>query len=57
MRHPPLLQPLFSLANMGVSEGKPIGNWFGPNTIAQVLKYLLDFISQIVGYDIALALG
>lgn len=25
---------------MGVSEGKPIGEWFGPNTIAQVLKKL-----------------
>ena len=26
------------LAQMGVSEGKPVGSWFGPNTIAQVLK-------------------
>ena len=25
-------------ANMGVSEGKAIGQWFGPNTVAQVLK-------------------
>ena len=26
------------IAQMGVSEGKPVGSWFGPNTIAQVLK-------------------
>lgn len=25
---------------MGVSEGKNIGEWFGPNTVAQVLKKL-----------------
>lgn len=25
---------------MGVSEGKPLGSWLGPNTIAQVLKKL-----------------
>jgi hypothetical protein len=25
-------------ASMGDSEGKAIGHWFGPNTIAQVLK-------------------
>lgn len=25
---------------MGVSEGKALGNWLGPNTIAQVLKKL-----------------
>src|SRR5687768_17544502 len=25
---------------MGVSEGKPMGEWLGPNTIAQVLKKL-----------------
>lgn len=23
---------------MGESEGKSVGQWFGPNTIAQVLK-------------------
>jgi len=23
---------------MGVGEGKSIGEWFGPNTVAQVLK-------------------
>ena len=31
------------IAVMGVSESIPIGKWFGPNTIAQVLKY--DFNS------------
>lgn len=28
---------------MGVSEGKPLGEWFGPNTIAQVLKKLVVY--------------
>jgi cysteine protease ATG4 len=28
------------IAMMGVSEGIQIGKWFGPNTIAQVLKYV-----------------
>lgn len=27
-----------SIAQMGVGEGKPIGQWYGPNTVAQVLK-------------------
>ena len=31
---------IFQIAAMGVSEGKPIGSWFGPNTIAQVLRKL-----------------
>lgn len=25
-------------AQMGVGEGKSIGEWFGPNTVAQVIK-------------------
>mgnify|MGYP007008136497 CR=1 FL=1 len=25
-------------AQVGVGEGKSIGEWFGPNTVAQVLK-------------------
>lgn len=25
---------------MGASEGKEVGQWFGPNTVAQVLKYI-----------------
>lgn len=31
---------IHQIAQMGASEGKPVGNWFGPNTIAQVLKKL-----------------
>ena len=30
---------------MGVSEGKAVGEWFGPNTAAQVLKKLAVFDS------------
>ncbi|KAK1788022.1 hypothetical protein P4O66_016496, partial [Electrophorus voltai] len=26
-------------AQMGVGEGKSVGEWYGPNTVAQVLKY------------------
>ncbi|CAF1487513.1 unnamed protein product [Didymodactylos carnosus] len=29
---------IHQIAQMGASEGKDIGHWFGPNTIAQVLK-------------------
>lgn len=29
---------IHQIAQMGSSEGKPIGEWFGPNTVAQVLK-------------------
>ena len=32
-----------NLAQMGVSEGKSVGEWFGPNTVAQVLKKLSMF--------------
>ncbi|VDK77389.1 unnamed protein product [Litomosoides sigmodontis] len=31
------------LPHMGVSEGKEIGEWFGPNTAAQVLKKLVIY--------------
>ncbi|VDN00921.1 unnamed protein product [Thelazia callipaeda] len=31
---------IHQIAHMGVSEGKQIGEWFGPNTVAQVLKKL-----------------
>uniref|UniRef100_A0A0R3RWD9 Cysteine protease n=1 Tax=Elaeophora elaphi TaxID=1147741 RepID=A0A0R3RWD9_9BILA len=31
------------VAHMGVSEGKEIGEWFGPNTAAQVLKKLVIY--------------
>lgn len=30
---------IHQMAQMGVSEGKEVGQWFGPNTVAQVLKY------------------
>lgn len=29
---------IHQIALMGASEGKDVGQWFGPNTIAQVLK-------------------
>lgn len=29
---------IHQIALMGASEGKEVGEWFGPNTIAQVLK-------------------
>jgi len=31
---------IHQIALMGASEGKEVGQWFGPNTIAQVLKYV-----------------
>ncbi|CAG9771796.1 unnamed protein product [Ceutorhynchus assimilis] len=34
---------IHQIASMGVSEGKEIGQWFGPNTIAQVLKKLVKY--------------
>ena len=33
----PVLKRVFT-ASMGVTEGKAVGQWFGPNTIAQVLR-------------------
>lgn len=30
---------IHQIAQMGASEGKPVGTWFGPNTIAQAMKY------------------
>lgn len=29
---------IHQIALMGESEGKKVGEWFGPNTVAQVLK-------------------
>ena len=29
---------IHQIAQMGANEGKEVGQWFGPNTIAQVLK-------------------
>ncbi|KAI1700664.1 peptidase family c54 domain-containing protein [Ditylenchus destructor] len=34
---------IHQIAQMGVSEGKPLGQWLGPNTIAQVLKKLVVY--------------
>uniref|UniRef100_A0A8C3G7H0 Cysteine protease n=1 Tax=Cyclopterus lumpus TaxID=8103 RepID=A0A8C3G7H0_CYCLU len=34
---------IHQIAQMGVGEGKPIGQWYGPNTVAQVLKKLAVF--------------
>ncbi|EPY83353.1 hypothetical protein CB1_000575013 [Camelus ferus] len=35
--------PLGPGAQMGVGEGKSVGQWYGPNTVAQVLKKLAVF--------------
>ncbi|EDV28478.1 uncharacterized protein TRIADDRAFT_20340 [Trichoplax adhaerens] len=37
------LYSIHQIAQMGVSEGKKISQWFGPNTAAQVLKKLIMF--------------
>ncbi|VVC90348.1 unnamed protein product [Leptidea sinapis] len=34
---------IHQVALMGASEGKDVGQWFGPNTIAQVLKKLVVY--------------
>nr|XP_015206981.1 PREDICTED: cysteine protease ATG4A [Lepisosteus oculatus] len=34
---------IHQMAQMGVGEGKPVGEWYGPNTVAQVLKKLALF--------------
>lgn len=41
---------IHQIAQMGVSEGKQVGQWIGPNTMAQVLKKLVlyDNWSQLV---------
>ncbi|KAG8508275.1 Cysteine protease ATG4B, partial [Galemys pyrenaicus] len=31
---------IHQIAQMGVGEGKSVGQWYGPNTVAQVLKYV-----------------
>nr|AQY19174.1 autophagy-like 4B cysteine peptidase protein [Oncorhynchus mykiss] len=36
---------LHQIAQMGVGEGESIGQWYGPNTVAQVLKKLTVFDS------------
>ncbi|XP_052444707.1 cysteine protease ATG4A-like isoform X2 [Carassius gibelio] len=34
---------IHQMAQMGVGEGKSVGEWYGPNTVAQVLKQLALF--------------
>ncbi|XP_018332804.1 cysteine protease ATG4B isoform X2 [Agrilus planipennis] len=34
---------IHQIALMGASEGKEVGQWFGPNTVAQVLKKLVKY--------------
>uniref|UniRef100_V5GLN2 Cysteine protease n=1 Tax=Anoplophora glabripennis TaxID=217634 RepID=V5GLN2_ANOGL len=34
---------IHQIALMGASEGKAVGQWFGPNTVAQVLKKLVKY--------------
>ncbi|KAK3093883.1 hypothetical protein FSP39_021420 [Pinctada imbricata] len=34
---------IHQIAYMGVSDGKSVGQWFGPNTVAQVLKKLVIY--------------
>ncbi|XP_069468731.1 cysteine protease ATG4A [Ambystoma mexicanum] len=34
---------IHQMAQMGIGEGKLIGEWFGPNTVAQVIKKLAVF--------------
>lgn len=34
---------IHQIASMGVAEGKNVGQWFGPNTVAQVLKKLTSY--------------
>ena len=35
-----MLLPLIYTALQGVDLGRPLGHWFGPNNIAQVIKYI-----------------
>ena len=35
-----LFIPLIYTALQGVDLGRPLGHWFGPNNVAQVIKYV-----------------
>lgn len=35
------------VAQMGVGEGKSVGEWYGPNTVAQVLKQVSFSLPKI----------
>lgn len=37
---------IHQIALMGASEGKEVGEWFGPNTVAQVLKYVQNMVKK-----------
>ncbi|XP_041347603.1 cysteine protease ATG4B-like [Gigantopelta aegis] len=42
---------IHQIASMGESEGKAVGQWFGPNTVAQVLKKMAvydDWSSMVI---------
>lgn len=37
---------LHIMSQLGVDEGKPIGEWYGPNTVAQVIRWGLYSMNQ-----------
>lgn len=37
---------IHQMAQMGVGEGKSIGEWFGPNTVAQMLTKNLALLDE-----------
>ena len=39
---------IHQIALMGATEDKPVGTWFGPNTIAQTLRLALEFAKFLV---------
>lgn len=39
---------IHQIALMGDSEDKRVGEWFGPNTVAQVLKYEIFTLSDLL---------
>lgn len=39
---------IHQIALMGVSYGKQVGEWFGPNTIAQVLKWVYIWLTNYI---------
>lgn len=41
---------IHQIALMGASEGKQVGEWFGPNTVAQVLR--LVFIQNLANFSL-----
>ncbi|XP_076805946.1 cysteine protease ATG4A-like isoform X2 [Clavelina lepadiformis] len=46
---------IHQIAQMGVPEGKEVGQWFGPNTIAQVLRKLSQFDQEhVLAFHVAM---